>query len=193
VADKEFLGDRRRTQEEEHFQRKEQELIANLRQRGRDEVARRSMSERSGILDQGVLSELSTLGYTAETVTLLHLVPLLQVAWAEGGVSDRERALIVEVARAHGIETGSAADSQLQTWLTDRPSAAFFEQTLNAIGEILRARPFEERVGGQHDLLSYCRAIASASGGILGFGKVSPEEGRALERITQEIERARRQ
>ena len=28
MADKEFLGDRRRTQEEEYFQRREQELIA---------------------------------------------------------------------------------------------------------------------------------------------------------------------
>src|SRR6266576_3544215 len=130
MPDKEFLGDRRRTQEEEYFQRQEQQLIANLQQRGRDEVARRSMAERTGILDQEVLQELSTLGYTPETVTLLHLVPLLQVAWAEGGVSDRERALIVEAARTRGIESASVADSQLALWLAERPSADFFEHTL---------------------------------------------------------------
>jgi hypothetical protein len=192
VADKEFLGDRRRTQEEEYFQRQEQQLIANLQQRGRDEVTRQSMAERAGILDQEVLHELSTLGYTPETVTLLHLVPLLQVAWAEGGVSDRERVLIVEAARTRGIESGSVADSQLATWLAERPSADFFEQTLNVIGKILRARPLEERDATQHDLLSYCRAIASASGGVLGFGKVSPEEERALARIAQETKRAHR-
>jgi hypothetical protein len=192
MSDKEFLADRRRTQEEEYFQRQEQQLIANLHQRGSDDAARRSMAERTGILDQDVLQELSTLGYTPETVTLLHLVPLLQVAWAEGGVSDREQTLIVEAARMRGIESGSAADIQLATWLAERPSTEFFEQTLNVIGRILRARPLEERDTRQHDLLSYCRAIASASGGVLGFGKVSPEEERALARIAQETKRAHR-
>lgn len=132
------------------------------------------------------------LGYTPETVMLLHLVPLLQVAWADGGVSNRERALIVEAARTHGIEPESVADTQLATWLVERPSADFFEQTLNVIGKILRARPVDERDTAQHDLLAYCRAIASASGGVLGLGKVSAEEETALARISQEVARARR-
>ena len=122
---------------------------------------------------------------------LLHLVPLLQMAWAEGGVSDRERVLIVEAARARGIEEGSPADGQLKGWIASRPSADLFEKSLRAIGAILQARPSEEREASQRDLLSYSTAIASASGGILGFGKVSPEEQRVLARITEEFERAR--
>src|SRR3989441_11008167 len=191
VAEKEFLGDRRRIQEEEYFQRHEQLLIARLQQRGREEATRRSMAERAGVVDVEILQELETLGYTPETVMLLHLVPLLQVAWAEGSVSDRERALIIEAARACGIQTDSAADRQLAAWLAARPSADFFEHTLRLIGAILRARPLEEREDSQRDHLSYCTAIASASGGILGFGKVSREEQRVLVRITEEIERAR--
>jgi hypothetical protein len=191
VADKEFLGDRRRIQEEEYFQRQEQELIAKLHQRGREQAARRVMAERTGVVDQEILQELETLGYTPETVMLLHLVPLLQVAWVDGGVSDRERALIIEAARACGIQTDSDADRQLATWLVAPPSADFFERTLRLIGRILQARPLEEREAGQHDLLSYCMAVAAASGGILRLGKVSPEEQRVLARISQEIERAR--
>ena len=191
MADKEFLGDRRRTQEEEHFQRREPELIAKLQQRGREEATRRRMAERTGVADQEVLRELDMLGYAPETVMLLHLVPLLQMAWAEGGVSDRERALIVEAARARGIEAGSPADRQLATWLATRPSADFFEGTLRAIGAILQTRPSEKREASRRDLLSYCTAIASASGGILGFGRVSPEEHNVLARISQELERTR--
>src|SRR5919202_4939039 len=104
VADKEFLGDRRRSQEEEYFQRREQQLIANVRQRGRQEAARRRMAARAGVADQEIVRELESLGYTPETVVLLELVPLLQVAWTEGGVSDGERALIIEAARGRGIE-----------------------------------------------------------------------------------------
>jgi hypothetical protein len=191
VAEKEFLGDRRRNQEEEYFQKQEQELIAKLRQRGREEASRGRMAERTGVADQEILNDLETLGYTPETVTLLYLVPLLQIAWAEGGVSDRERALIIEAARARGIEEGSAADRQLATWLASRPPADLFEKTLRAIGTILHSRPQEEREESQRDLLSYCTAIASASGGILGFGKVSPEEQRLLARISQELEHTR--
>jgi hypothetical protein len=62
----------------------------------------------------------------------------------------------------------------------------FFEKT-----PVLQARPLEEREDSQRDLVSYCTAIASASGGILGFGRVSPEEQRVLVRISQESERAR--
>src|SRR6185503_6911896 len=105
-AEKEFLGDRRRIQEEEYFQRQEQELIAKLQQRGRQEAARQLLAERAGDADQEILQDLEALGYTPETVMLLHLVPLLETAWAEGGVSDRERALISEAARARGIEAG---------------------------------------------------------------------------------------
>jgi hypothetical protein len=190
VAEKEFLGDRRRIQEEEYFQRREQELIAKLQQRGRAEAARRDLAERTGVADDEILADLEALGYTPETVMLLHLVPLVQMAWAEGGVSDRERALIVEAARARGIEAGSAADRQLTGWLTSRPSADLFEKTLRAIGSILQARPPEEREASQRDLLSFSTAIAGASGGILGFGKVSPEEQRVLARLTAEFERA---
>lgn len=109
------------------------------------------------------------LGYTPETVMLLHLVPLVQMVWAEGHVSDRERDLIIEAARSPGIEAGSPADRQLAGWLTERPSDELFEKTLGAIGAVLQARPAEEREASRRDLLSYCTAIASASGGVLGF------------------------
>jgi hypothetical protein len=189
VAEKDFLGDRRRGQEEEYFQKREQELIAKLRQRGLDEATRRHLAERTGVADEEILRDLETLGYTPETVMLLHLVPLIQMAWADGSVSERERALLIEAARARGIEEHSAADRQLAAWLTSRPSADLFEKTLRAIGSILQARPPAEREASRRDLVSYSTAIASASGGILGFGRVSPEEQRVLARISEEIER----
>lgn len=192
MADKEFFGDRRRTQEEEYFRRQEQELIEKLQQRGREEATRRRMAERTGVADSEILNDLQALGFTPETVMLLHLVPLLQMAWAEGSVSDRERDLIVEAARARGIEKSTPADDQLSAWLETRPSDQFFEKTLRAIGAILQARPEEERAASQRDLLSRLTSIASASGGILGFGKVTSEEQQVLARVSEEMERAHR-
>jgi hypothetical protein len=189
MAEKEFLGDRRRIQEEEYFQRQEQELIAKLQQRGRQEATRQLLIEGVGVADEEVLKDLEALGYTPETVMLLYLMPLLQVAWADGGVSDSERALIVEAGRVRGIKAGSAADELLAGWLAARPSDGLFEKTLRLVGTILQTRLVQEGEDSGRDLLSYCTAIAAASGGILGFGKVSAMEQSVLARITQEIER----
>jgi tellurite resistance protein len=188
MADKEFLGDRRRNQEEEYFQRQEQQLIAKLRQRGQEEVTRQALSERTGVSSPELLLALEALGYTPETAVLLDLVPLLQIAWADGGVSDRERALIIGAARGRGIEAASLADRQLASWFATRPSTAFFENSVRTLAAILRSRPDDQRETNQRDLLEWCRAVAAASGGVLGVGKLSQEEHSVLTRIAEALE-----
>jgi tellurite resistance protein len=186
----ELFGDRRRALEDQYFRKREQEIREKLQRRHAQEATRQRMAERTGVADEEILRDLETLGYAPETVMLLHLVPLVQLAWAEGIVDDRERALIIEAARSRGIDEGSAADRQLTDWLKTRPSDDFFEGTLRAIGTILHLRPADERDAAERDLLSYSTAIASASGGILGFGKISPQERAVLARISNELERA---
>lgn len=191
MADKDAFAERERVLEEEYFRRKEKEVIEKMRSRAQAEAQRRRLGEQTGVADEEVLSDLQALGYTPETVSLLHLVPLIQMAWAEGDVSSKERDLIVRAARARGIEPDSAAEQQLNRWLTNRPSDELFEKTLRAIRAILAARSPEERADSERDLLSLCTAIASASGGIVGFGAVSSDERQILARITEELEKGR--
>jgi hypothetical protein len=188
VSDRDAFADRGRALEEEYFRRREQELIEKLRQRAQADAAKQQLAEQAGVADEEILQDLQELGYTPETVALLYLVPLVQVAWAEGGVSDRERTLIVEAARARGIEADTSADAQLTQWLTTRPSEKLFEQTLRAIRAILESRPAAEREASRTDLLTYSTAIAEASGGVLGLRSVSPEERALLARISSELE-----
>jgi len=77
----------------------------------------------------------------------------------------------------------------LAGWLAARPSGELFTTTMRAIGAMLASRPQEEREAGTKDLLSYLSSIATASGGVLGFGAVSAEERAVLARITQELEK----
>lgn len=190
MADRDVFADRRRGLEEEYIRKREQELIEKLRRRAEEAAARRHLGEQTGVADEEILQDLLALGYSPETVQLLHLVPLVEMAWAEGSVSAHERELITKAARARGVGAGSAADRQLADWLTTCPASEFFERTLRAIGAILETRPAAEREASQRDLLTYCAAIASASGGILGFGAVSDEERQLLVHISQELERA---
>jgi len=189
VVDKDAFAERGRSLEEEYFRRKEKEVIEKMRRKAEADDQRRRLGEQAGLADEEVLRDLQELGYTAETVMLLHLVPLIQTAWAEGGVSQKERDLIVKAARARGVEAGSMADGQLNRWLAQRPSDDLFEKTLRAIRTILQAQSPEARAASERDLVSLATAIASASGGIVGFGAVSEEERQILARISGELEK----
>lgn len=191
MSDKDAFKERGRALEEEYFHRKERELIEKMRAKAQAEAAQQELGTHTGVADPQILADLHALGYTSETISLLHLVPLVQMAWAEGHVSLRERDLIIEAARARGIEIDSAADLQLKGWLTTRPSDELFTTTLRAIAAMFASRPEDERAAGEKDLLSYLTSIATASGGVLGFGAVSDQERAVLERVTAELQQAR--
>jgi hypothetical protein len=175
----------KRAQEEEYFQKKDRELIEKVRQQAKVQQQLRELGERVGVTDPEVSRELAELGFTLDTVKLLPLIPVLEMAWAEGGVTPAERKMVVDVARARGVEEGSAADRQLAEWLDRRPDESVFRRAGRLISALFAS-------GGRFDitpddLLKYCEAIADASGGIFGFGRVSSEERTTLERIAHEV------
>jgi hypothetical protein len=176
--------------EEEYFHRKEREIIEKMRVQAAADEQRRRLGQETGVANDDVLRDLQDLGYTPETVMLLHLVPLIQIAWAEGGVTQQERGLIVKAARSRGITAGSPADQQLDLWLAQRPSSELFEKTLRAIRTILEAQPDDARAASEKDLLSLASAIATASGGIVGFRAVSDEERQILAHISEELKKS---
>jgi hypothetical protein len=191
MADRDIWEDRRRSYEAEYFQKRERELIEKMRARAAQQAQLEALAERTGVADEAVLKQLEELGYTRDTVTLLHLVPLLHVAWIDGSVSAAEREGILEAALLRGVEAGSAAHRQLEGWLDRRPPEGFFEDTLRLIGSLMQALPEAERSRSRADLVQYSTAIARASGGILGLGgKVSAAEQAVLDRIAREIEAA---
>ena len=174
------VAERGRNLEDEYFHRKEKELIEKLRQRSERVAQVQALSEATGIPDQDIIETLHELGYTPGTIALLHLVPLIQVGWADGSISSKERELLLEAARLRGVTEGSPAYDQLTDWLTTRPQAEFLDQVLSIIRRLLEV---DESSPGK-GLLEESVRIAGASGGILGFGnKISDEERAVIERI----------
>ncbi len=190
MSNKDAFAERERALEDEYFRRRERELIEKMRRRAALEAERQQMADIAGTADQEVLQELQELGYTRETVVLLHLLPLVQVAWAEWGVSARERQLILNVAKLRGVEPGGAAYEQLIQWLEHRPTEEFAEKTLRLISAMLQALPPEKGDSAKRDLVAYCTRVAEVSGGMLGFANnVSKDERAMLEHIVAELER----
>ena len=71
MTERDTFGERRQTQEDEYFRKREQELIQKMRQRAETDATRQQLAERSGIADPAVLQDLEALGYTPDTVRLL--------------------------------------------------------------------------------------------------------------------------
>jgi hypothetical protein len=187
VPDDDALSDRRRASEEDYFRKRDRELVAKMRQAAEAEQARRDMGTKTGLQDPEVLQELQALGFSPETVSLLPLVPVIQVAWAEGGVSNAERKLLVELARSRGIAEGSAADRQLAEWLARRPDAQVFASATRLIRAMLDVSSDERGDLTADDLLRYSERIAAASGGVLGLRRISAEEQTLLASIAAEL------
>src|SRR5262249_42670384 len=173
MSNKDIFTEREHGFEEEYFLRKERELIEKLHHKLAKERTRQQLEEATGVHDAEVIEALQELGYTPETVQLLYLVPLLQVAWAEGSVHEKERKMVIEAARHRGIAPGSPADIQLNEWLSHQPPHAFFTNTLRAIRILIAALPTDQQADARRDLVSYCTRIADASRGFLGFGNIS--------------------
>jgi hypothetical protein len=176
-----------RSREEEYFRQKDRELVESLRRAAQSEESRRALESTSGIHDPALLQELEGLGFTPETVSLLPIVPVVQMAWAEAGVSESERQLIAQFARERGIAEGSVADRQLMLWLEERPSEEVFARATRLIRAMLDAPAGAAGALTVDDLLKHCEEIAEASGGILGFHKISAAERALLGEIQSSL------
>jgi hypothetical protein len=172
-----------RSREEDYFRRKDRELVERLRLAAAANESRQALEKTSGIHDPSLLQELQELGFTPDTVTLLPLIPIVQVAWAEGGITDQERSLIETFARERGIQPGSAGDRELATWLRQRPSDEVFAKAARLIRAMLDTTDSPQPALRLDDLIHHCEEIAAASGGVLGFRKISTEERALLDQI----------
>jgi tellurite resistance protein len=177
-----------RRKEEQHFRRQETELIQELR---RKEAAKREHAEIrqvAGLPDDHDVAELKASGFDRETIRVLHLVPLLEVAWADGKISKEERLHILEAARLHGVEPDSRAHRSLASWLEHRPGKDFFRKSLRAIRAVLHTMEPEQKQARKLSLLSLCTKVAVASGGFFGLGsKISAAERALLAEISSEV------
>ncbi len=187
MPENDMLRERGRSLEDEYFRKRDRDLVEKMRQAAAAEEARQQMGSRTGLQDPEILDELQRLGFTPDTVVLLPLVPVVQMAWAEGGVTEAERALIVRLARSRGIEEGSAADRELSAWMTNRPDDAVFAHAGRLIRAMLASGSDKVANLSVDDLVQYCEQIAAASGGILGIGRISAEERALLSSIASDL------
>ena len=173
-----------RAQEERYLRRIDQKLIERQRRRAEADAERRLIAQAIGVDDDEVVVDLQLADYRADTIVLLELAPSVQVAWADGSVSTRERDLLLKIAAREHVARHSPAHVQLDIWLDRPPSAHLFDTSLRAIGRILSSLQPEVRASLRRKVIQDCTTIAAASRGFLDWSPpLSSEEQRVFERI----------
>lgn len=191
---RDVFAEREHVLEDEYFRKRDRELIAQMHDAARSEEERRRMGAALGISDETSLVELQKVGYSVDTIQLLHLVPFIAVAWAEGRVSHSERDLIMQAAGLRGVTYDSLAYRQLDSWLNGRPTDEFFSVSFRAIRAVFATlRPMAQEVASR-TLLDYCTAVARATSESYGLGpKISRQERELIDRITEALTPAQRE
>jgi hypothetical protein len=180
--------DRERAFEADWANAHDAELIEKLRERARLDVITKALARKLEADEPEMLHRVMELGVTLDTGPAFLLAPLVQIAWAGGKVTDREREAVLRVAAERGIQQGSPAYLQLLEWLHKRPSDALFDTAIEAIKTGLAVLPQAERDERIGRFAKACHQVAEASGGglwrVLGLSSgVSAEEHEILNHI----------
>lgn len=165
-----------------HFSRNEPERCYHLESTAQDECVRE-------VLNGWILEEPPLIGSAREVATLRHLALLVQVAWADGQVSNGQRAIILSAAAMRDIEWEGPAYFRLLDWITKQPSPEFFQTNLRAIRAELCALPSEERTKRYRELIFSCTGVALAAADSSNIaGGINQEEQTLIDRLRRELQ-----
>ena len=177
------LEERGRALENQFYEKQDQEKLAAMKQKLESQATRDELRKASGMTDDAVLDKLVGLGLRANTIAALSLVPLIEVAWADGEIQDNERSAILQGAHGKGLEQGSDGYELLQSWLRKKPQPALIEAWEGYIKALTGQLNDEQNKLLKNQIVGFAKMVAAAAGGFLGIGKVSASEEKVLSRI----------
>jgi hypothetical protein len=177
------LDDRKRALEA-YFDQQDRELIAKMRQKLAAQEREVELAAATGITDKMILSDLGKSDADIGAIAALGLIPLVEVAWADGRISPGESTAALKAAASMGVPEGSQAYALLEKWLANRPShgaVAAWKEYVKALAKSWgrdRTRHIQKAIIGR------ATSVAQSAGGILGLGaKVSAKEQAVLDEL----------
>ncbi len=177
--------------EEEYFRKRNKELIEAMRQKIAIEAEAKEIEAETGIHDAVIVTHLAELGIDHDTVHMVHLVPLVEVAWADGEIHDEERELLLKAADSAGI-SGGPARAAFEALLEKRPTQGYFDAALDFVRSMLVVMDDEHARQASNNLEDLGHRIADAAGGVFGlWGRVDDNEREVLKHIADRLHETR--
>jgi hypothetical protein len=177
------LEERGRALENQFYEKENQAKLAAMKAKLDSQGGKDELRKASGMSDDAVLDKLVGLGLRANTIAALSLVPLIQVAWADGKIQDNERVAILQGAHGKGLEKGTPGYELLQTWLQKKPSSELIDAWEAYIKALASQLNDEQNRLLKNQIVGFAKMVAGAAGGFLGIGRISSDEEKVLHRI----------
>ena len=185
---KDAFDERRKSLEEQYFQKKEGQLVDRLKAVFHKKIDKESIRQTTGITDERLLDDLVELELSGELMSAFKLYPLVEVAWADGKVDEREIRAVLDAAHRYGAERGSAAYRLLENALQSGPrdeSRKVWYLYASELRKVLNAKELDTF---RNDLVAAAREVAEASGGIVNLAfTVSGNEKKVLDAVLRSL------
>lgn len=169
--------------EDSFFARENEKLLRKLRAEAEAEKKRQSFREILQVENSAVLDRLVEMDLTAETIMAFTVIPLVEVAWADGSISSGEKKAVLKAAVERGIEADSTNYQLLMNWLDTKPEPKLFEVWKHYVKELCSGLDPSIADAVRERVVTRTTAVAEAAGGFLGLNRISDEERAVLDEV----------
>lgn len=179
---------RRKSFEAEYFARKDSQLVDKLKAVFHRKIDKESLQKATRIQNERLLENLMALNLSGELMAAFNLLPLVELAWADGAVDERETRAILAAAEQAGLVPQSKASQLIEFALKHGPNPEAREAWYHYANELKNTLSARQLAEFREDLLQHARSIATASGGFMNVAfTVSPNEKRVLDQIEKAL------
>jgi hypothetical protein len=180
----------RRKLEDAFFSKEDTRLIEQLALMEKMKESKESLRSVSGIKNDAVLEKLVSLDVRPETLVSLGLVPLIEIAWADGAIDAKEREAMLKAVVDAGFDKGSINYTLIENWMTRRPPKEMQSAWVHYIQGLCGSLSEEEKKNFCKKIVDRATEIAEASGGFLGLGKkISKAEQKVIDTLRAAFEK----
>ena len=170
--------------EDRFFFAEDKVLRAQYDKLKREEENITALSKACGIMNTAILTELVRLNIRPETATAITLIPIIEVAWADGEIDPKERDAILRGVVKLACGDNDAITSILSEWLERRPAPELLDAWRLYMAGLCEVMSKESLSQLKTDLLDHARMVAEVAGGFLGLvSPVSPAEQAVLDKL----------
>jgi hypothetical protein len=178
-----------RSLEDVFFRRHDAALIEEMRRREAKASQKKMLAEVLGIPEESVLNRLVEHGIHAGTVAAFALVPIVEVAWADGAVHEAEAAVVLQAMEKRGIPKDSLAYQIAAKWLQYRPDPNLMAVWKVYTRHLVPTLDEKTRADLRNSTLENAQLVARAVGGFLGFSSISAAEQRVIGMLSEAFEK----
>lgn len=169
--------------EDAFFLQQDKILMEKFKQMQAMKETKESLAAVSGIKDDAVLQKLVELNVRPDVLASLALIPLIEVAWSDGVVDEKEKEAILKANT--DIFTADSPDlAIIQQWLTHKPESNLLKAWMEYTSALCKQMTPQQKESLRSEVIGHARQVAQATGGFLGMGsKISESEQKVLDKL----------